>query len=210
MKDKNIFVLWSGGLDSTYLIWNLLQFGNKVTTGYISLPGNGNQAEREREAINNILPIFQKNYHDRFNYIGEPIEVTFRHSNNNWQLSYPPLFLFLPYIMTNDITEIAIGYVMNDDAISFLDEIKTIYNAMGGLTQTPLPDLTFPLIKHKKETIWYALPEEIRSYVTWCENHYGEPNKDNCPSCKRMSFIDELIKCAEVEEVIVEDDEEHF
>ena len=207
MKEKTKFVLWSGGVDSTYLIWRLLKEGHKVKAGYINLVGNGEQTKRELEAISKIRPFFEK---WNFEYIGEPIDFSVKCGNNDWCLSYPPLFLMLPYIIPQDVDEVAIGYVMNDDAISFLDEIKAIYNSMQGLCRSELPKLIFPITQIKKHDIWYGIPEEIRCYVTWCENHHGEPNKDNCPSCKRMEDIINPPELARAVEAFTNEEEEHF
>ena len=46
----NIFCLWSGGLDSTFMIDKLLKEGNTVVVGYIEILNNPRQMERERNA----------------------------------------------------------------------------------------------------------------------------------------------------------------
>jgi PP-loop superfamily ATP-utilizing enzyme len=53
MKNKTTYVLWSGGLDSTYLIQYLLEKNPKqvVRAGYIELVNNVYKTKMETAAI---------------------------------------------------------------------------------------------------------------------------------------------------------------
>lgn len=185
--NKKAFVLWSGGLDSTFLIYKLLSEGYYVRTGYINLTGNGDQTRREQEAIEAMIPYFAEHFPQDFIHIGKLIEYSLYNANSIFSLNYPPLFMLTPYFVGSDTTEVAIGYVMNDDACSFIKEIETIYYSLRGITGQELPKLSFPLLKYKKETIWNTIPKELQSKVTWCE--LTESIGCDCPSCKRMRAI---------------------
>lgn len=188
MKKQSVLVLWSGGLDSTYLIYKMLCDGYRVKAFYINIQNNTYQTEREKTAIQKMIPIFKQ---WDFEYLGELIDINILNPNSKYMLNYPPLFLLVPYVM-GDVDNLAIGYVMNDDAISYIEDIKNIYNSIQPLCSADLPKLIFPLSKYKKEDIWNKLiPPELRQHVTWCENSACETvGKDNCPSCQRMSFLD--------------------
>ena len=55
----NIFIPWSGGADSTYLILlKTLQEGHTVYSGYFELQNNKEKVKRELTAINKMLPFF--------------------------------------------------------------------------------------------------------------------------------------------------------
>ena len=61
---KNVFILWSGGLDSTYLIYKNLNEGNKVISGYVSLLNNGKKVDMERQAIEKLKEEFNKEFYN--------------------------------------------------------------------------------------------------------------------------------------------------
>jgi hypothetical protein len=73
--------------------------------------------------------------------------------------------------------EVHIGYTMNDSAVSYLDEIKKIWQSFFTLSfpfsdYRHIPELKFPLLKYSKDMIVndlrYLLPDDI--YNLWtCE-----------------------------------------
>jgi len=61
VKHKRLIkqVLWSGGLDSTYLVQKLLEEGRPVQAFYVEIKNNVEKTERERAAIEGMLPFFE-------------------------------------------------------------------------------------------------------------------------------------------------------
>lgn len=181
---KSYLVSWSGGLDSTYLIYKLISEGHRVDAVYTALFNNLGKTERESAAIESIRIIFEKN--NNFNFLGTTkIEVT--GGGSALVLKQIPALLTTLLYSTNNNDIVALSYVMNDCAVSFLPEIKKIWNSYKSLSDN-LPKLEFPLIKNNKQDIWYKLPEEIRQYTTWCEEENLKEFCD-CIPCKRMDFI---------------------
>lgn len=185
---SNIFCLWSGGLDSTFLIAKLLDEGHNVTCGYINLTNNEHMIKREEIARNKIKEYFYVRYPQNFKYIGNICNITLNKFNPEIRIIQPYVWLFSYLSLPNKIDTVAIGYIMNDDAISFLDDIRNIFKAYTMLNDQKI-DLSFPIIKFKKSEIWHSsLMIDIRKDVSWCEDESND-NCGKCDSCKRMLEI---------------------
>jgi hypothetical protein len=106
-------------------------------------------------------------------------------------------FIYVPILILNslleiepDVDKIAIGYVMNDDAISYLKEIKDIYRSFEKIkADRKLPSLEFPLSKFKKSEIVKSLPFQYLKEITFCEGI--EDNCGTCPTCRRWKTLEE-------------------
>ncbi len=184
---KKAFVLWSAGVDSTFLILHLLKKGYRVDAGYIKLLQNKNQTIRELEAIEKLAPLIDD---VNFKYVGVLNEVNIVNSGNVI-LNQIPIFLTALYHLEN-YDEFAMGFIMNDDTISWIPEIIACYESFKPLVCN-LPKLTFPLIKIKKITLYNSLPDLIKKEVVWCEDEDGIFNHETktcnaCHSCLRMNY----------------------
>lgn len=180
---SKILVPWSGGLDSTYLITHLLAEGHTIDAYYVNINTTSEQSKREQKAIKNMLPYLEQ---FSFEYKGVSVDIDVNIEGNQI-LSYQ--FLWPILLMAGEYDNIAIGYVMNDDAISWLNELKTLLESYRPFVYV-FPELLTPLTKMRKQEIWNSLNDGLKKHVTWCEN------KDKiltscgqCSSCKRMKGI---------------------
>lgn len=181
---KRVLIPWSGGADSTYLILKNLKEGNHVTAFGVRLENNPNQSDREFKSRKIISDFFYKNYPSNFDYklfVGR-IDVG---GSTNLILSQPPIWvLFSHYSQSfSEIDEVQIGYVMNDDVISYLEDVRNLWKSYRPFIGTKHPNLEFPLTKTKKYEILDSLPDEIIRNISVCE-YYGEENC-NCEPCIR-------------------------
>ena len=190
---SNIFCFWSGGLDSTYMVNKLLSEGHTVITGFCHFHNNFKAMEREKIARENLTPFFIEKYPETFVDMGEILALNVNIHNDKIPLKQACVFLAsyiaLPNYSYRKIEKVALGYVMNDDAISWLDELRHIFDAFNKFSGDNM-ELIFPLIKEHKFTMYNALPDKLRSNITWCEssNDLNEFNNSCgiCISCKRM------------------------
>jgi len=187
-NDKTVFTLWSGGLDSTYLIHKLLCDGYKVRAGYCEIMNNQDQIRAEKKAISIMKPFFEK--YD-FNYLGVIARAEILRVSEPVCLKQVPFFLFTAVQCCGDEDEIAMGYVMNDDAISYLPDIEAIYKSYAGICDRPLPKLTFPLVKISKQRIIREIPKHLLRNISFCE--FGT-NCGTCVSCERWKQLQEYGK----------------
>lgn len=185
MKKKKVYILFSGGLDSTYLVWKNLKDGNTVKPIYIDLLNNSDKSKIEKQQTNVLYYEFKK----EFGKLIEPIDIVASVSiQKSWGVSFPQPFLWttlIPFINSSSYDEIQIGYVINDDAISFLSEIKKLYKASQPFLHEKLIPLKFPIIKEYKGTIIRELPIQYVKYITSCE----------APNIKNFSMRINGMKC---------------
>lgn len=97
-----------------------------------------------------------------------------------------PCWLFALLICQERIfQEVAIGYVQNDDAVSFLDDIQKIWKSFKTIAPH-LPKLVFPLVKTPKYQLYNTFPHELKTKITWCESPDPDDRCGKCQPCKRM------------------------
>jgi 7-cyano-7-deazaguanine synthase in queuosine biosynthesis len=187
-----VLIPWSGGLDSTYLVFKALSEGHEVTTCSFILTNNKGQVEMEKLARKNIKKLIDKTFPKaNISYI-ESIEINIDRYVGEIILGQPVLWIMSSmFNLTNDIDEIWMGYVMNDDAVSYTKEILNLYEACKPFSAiTKFPVIKFPIIKHKK----YDLMDEykgMKDLISFCETPdfmtYKEANIylpcGHCESC---------------------------
>lgn len=196
-KDKSVSVMWSGGLDSNFLIYSLLKVGANVTAHSFSstqLPA----APAEKAARKALAEMFETY---------RPNHFISREYTPSIPLGSGSLFgqaRFWTGVMglVADIDEtdyVMLGYIMGDDAISYLDEIKAEWDAKAwNASNSDWPELVTPLVKITKSDIANELADcHIMSlyYLNWCCERpeivrdvdvYQECGR--CTSCKRAAF----------------------
>ena len=163
-----IVVSYSGGRDSTYLIYKNLEKGYKV----LPIINILNSESMSREAtITHFVALYNLCMLGKMfpKQIIIPNQGSFINSTHqiyncsNLVLSQQPynayaLSLGIPNKLFSRVKECQIAFIMGDHGLSFLDELKRIYNAFikfnRGYYDTKYnPPLKFPLIKAVKSDI---------------------------------------------------------
>jgi 7-cyano-7-deazaguanine synthase in queuosine biosynthesis len=177
-------VLWSGGLDSTYLIYKLLCEKHHVEAFYVDLKNNAAKAKRELAAIKKLAKLFSK--YD-FKYSGVLSEFRLKHIEKDNPVGFyqSPVWLLSAYYLKGPVS---IGYVMNDDAISYIDDYKKIIKSLNAIRFSPL-EIDFPLTKTSKRDILAALPKEFLGCITYCESEGIQDKCGKCGPCKRHNAL---------------------
>ena len=177
---KSVFVLWSGGLDSTYMIQQYLALGHTVRAGYVEILNNTEKTVRELKAIECMTPLFKGD----FSYVGVVGKYSIETPENYVFNQVTNLFIALHSVQRCDM--IAIGYCMNDDILGWLGDVKKAYLAFKPLVNH-LPKLTFPLLKTSKVESMGNLAPELSHHITWCEAEAViSPDTCECVPCRRM------------------------
>lgn len=192
-KEKDsVLCLWSGGLDSTYMLMQYLAAGVKVETCYVNFRNNTQKTIREKQAIENIMKLLQSR-----GYILKHSEIETEGAPGKMFAMMIPLLTGLYTRCNSAQTHVAIGYCMSDDAISFLKEIKQVWKSYAALgvagRSDGLPKLIFPLVQVSKHHMVKnlhtdeLLNNELLEMVTWCENYIDEKDRcGECVPCKKM------------------------
>jgi 7-cyano-7-deazaguanine synthase in queuosine biosynthesis len=177
--NKKVGVLFSGGLDSTFLVWNNLKKGNEVYPFYIEIKNNRDKPILEKNRVQLLFEMFYKEYSDLIRCPKYILNVDVTDNNSELHLQQVPVWILgLLFSQVHGLDEIQIGYVMNDDAISYISDIKKIYNSYNRISE-PLIPISFPLKKWKKEMIIQELPMKYRELTVTCEEPTIIGNRNN-------------------------------
>lgn len=197
---KRIAVLFSGGLDSTYLVWKNLKDGNEVTPIYVEIENNETKSIIEKNRVKLLRTEFAKEFNSENRLIHDvkfAIKVSVHANEGSLYFKQLPIWLFSVVFLQgmDNIDEIQIGYVSNDDAISYLDDIQNIYKSYQTISE-PMKPLVFPLTKMKKCMMAKELPKQYFDLIFSCENAKIIGNKDDeiikyeaccdCVPCKHI------------------------
>lgn len=212
---KSVAVLMSGGLDSTYLIYKNLLEGNTVYPIYIKIENNTEKIKLEEYVIDKLLERFRNKYSwDKLKDLHKVLSVDIKDRYCGLIFVQAPIWLTgILFITDLPVDEIQIGYVSGDDALSYLDDFKRIYNSYKSILHSKCPKLTFPLKKANKELMSGELPQEYKDLIFYCESPVLDDNAEGgelctwCPSCKRYKYLglDHIgilrqPKCADIKE----------
>ena len=192
----NILIPFSGGIDSTYLIHKRLSEGHKVTTCSFLIGNNENKNKVESIMRELSIKQFKKEFgEDKITVIPDLKLGTFS-GNDILTLRQPLFWLFgIIFSIYKKVDSVEIAYICNDCAISYLDDLKSLYKAYEPFCEKNLPELKFPLTKISKHAILSELPFEYKNNTTTCENPTILVDDDkvlefkycgHCDTCKKM------------------------
>ena len=168
MKSKKVGVLFSGGLDSTYLIWKNLKKGNTVVPYYIEIKNNKDKVILEKNRTELILEEFRKEFPNKVSNLCVGMEVDINTCCGLKYTQMPIWMLGVLFFQDETIDEFHIGYVCGDDMISYLDDIKGIYDSYK-IFRKHKTKLKFPISKKHKYTLYSKLPEQYLKLTVTCE-----------------------------------------
>lgn len=185
-------VLWSGGFDSTYMIQNLLEDQNNTVKAYYVAMGTeqSDKAKMELHSISKLKEVFKDLFKDRFEY--KEIVFSISHHKHNTDVYTPQLMTLLHALyecVEKDTDRVALGFVMNDSSISYIEDLKTIWSGFSELCMLhSWPKLVFPLSKFSKSSTYYYINKKLKELCVCCEYPQSTPNRtfcDTCEPCKR-------------------------
>ena len=176
-------VPFSGGLDSTYLVYKLLRDGHTVDLMYIEILNNKNKTQAEFAVRELLIDEFKKEFPERVNviYNHNSIEVSRRTSTECTQA-----VIWLSIVIMTLRNErgyfydaIAFGYVQGDTMLSFIDDMQESYAALCKFENLKYgeryPVLEFPIKKLCKRDMFDGLSNRYTSLIWSCEEpHMSE------------------------------------
>jgi len=170
---KHIYVSWSGGADSTYLIQRCIESDEyeMVLAGYVAVRNNMAKVDSELSAIAKMVPLLMES--GKFAYLGVLAEIHLIKSNPNLAFKQMPIWLFAMLTALHPpVDEIAIGYHQGhgDDASAHLNDLQSIYSAHRPLMHRDPPKLVFPLKDMTKADLLSRLRPELRAACVYCES----------------------------------------
>lgn len=115
------------------------------------------------------------------------------HYKGLFQMPLPPFWLFLTLMnAATDIDEIWMGYVLRDDAISYLNELQDLFGAIKPFLHNNNIELKFPLSKISKKEIGDELPNVLFKEIVYCEYPSLKDGEykpcGDCESCGKHQY----------------------
>jgi 7-cyano-7-deazaguanine synthase in queuosine biosynthesis len=169
---KKVAVLFSGGLDSTYLVWKNLTDGNEVQPIYVEIENNKIKTILEKNRTKLLVNEFRKDndFVDKIHDVRNILKVNVDAREDSLLFKQVPVWILaIVFAQDLNVDEIQIGYVANDDAIGYLQDIQNVYKSYEPLMRYLKP-LVFPLSKEPKYKMAHSLPEIYRKFIFSCEN----------------------------------------
>jgi hypothetical protein len=178
---KNVFIPWSGGFDSTYLIYKTLTEGHRVWSAYVNI-----QNERptgEKVAQENLAPMFQANFGKRFTELGEVGSVAMNCISSQIAMAkapvvFPLLVHALPRFLDDKLDEVAIAFNATDKFRApfplmegYELKVKALWESCRDLIHGAQWEVVFPLLHLPKSEVKALLPEEYRQFC------WGSPQR---------------------------------
>ena len=194
-KNKRVGILFSGGLDSTYLVWKNLADGNEVVPIYIEIINNEAKSKLEKNRIELLWGMFREEFKFKIQNIVYALKMDIN-AYDNLSFKQVPVWLSgLVYSQNHGVNELQIGYVGGDDALGYLSEIKKIYKSYRYICNKPLKKLVFPLKRANKYDMLEELPEKYHQWIVSCEAPRLDKEDDevidytpcgHCPTCQKI------------------------
>lgn len=191
--DRPIYVLWSGGMDSTALLYALAKtFSTRKNPIYaISILADCVvSGQKERWFRKQQKKIFKK---EKLNIKYINIEIKNAYGNYNRENARMPMLQPLLWLSSlvqllkyNNNAQILFAYVREDDIWHRIAEFKRIFSTFKLFAYNDRLELKFPLEwVRKQEVIKFLEKHNLLRYVTFCEEESYKPC-GACPSCKRV------------------------
>lgn len=182
---KPPLILFSGGLDSTYLLWQRLQTTN-VEVLYIRGPQGEDKTEMEdkaRERIREWLCTKGKTPYS----ILKTYDVEMPHGDQSQDNTFSQLLPWF-YAALNKSTGyrhscVEMAYVMGDQISYFLNDIARAWDTLAWAIKGAPVELKFPLIMKHKHAMIKEMPTELYNLIWYCELPENKEACGKCPAC---------------------------
>lgn len=189
MSNKRPLILWSGGLDSSWLVYQELLKGD---VDYISInagqDGNKRRAEfRAREAMKAWFATQKLGSLRELSYPEFELNMTAT-KHLTWSQTIPWLVAAVQVVDVERHSKVMMGYVLGDEVISVLDQFQLAWDGMQGVCKHSKVPLEFPLTMISKFRILSQIPRGLYQHVWYCELPIREdvddfPQYTPCNAC---------------------------
>jgi len=184
--NKNIYVAWSGGCDSTALLHKLSKDASEknpvialsITSNVIVTDLKQKLEKKSREAIKEKL----KDKYIKYVEVDVNFNIDNGISSKGYGLPQASLWLglVLPHVEHNSI--INFGYIKGDDFWHYRYYIDNIIRNMGKINHLKDIELAYPFEwKNKSQAITYLKKLGLYKHIWFCEE--PRKNKNKCGRC---------------------------
>lgn len=192
-KNGRPLVLLSGGLDSTYLAFSLLQ-KTDIDVLYVKGRQSPLKIEAELQALENIYSYFKEFCPYRIINIFVSDVSHYYFDDSNIKFAQPSIWLFAAVnVIRKSHSSLQMAYVLGDQITRYIDRISATWDNLISFTRHSDQKVEFPLLESDKETIINNIPGELRKLTWTCElprklknGKFKECN--HCPACIGKQF----------------------
>jgi 7-cyano-7-deazaguanine synthase in queuosine biosynthesis len=187
LRDARVLVMLSGGIDSTGLLWQLLNKNEKIHVHHMNLKNRELRDAAESIAVSNILD-YCKKFVD-FTHSESTHEYPSFYNKMMWDTDIISFMSGMVCQLMPWIKEVAIGMTktdFNDSSINTrVERANNVFNAMCEATKVyPLKDMT-------KREVWDLMPKELQALTWSCRTPVYGANVisvcGKCKSCKELN-----------------------
>jgi 7-cyano-7-deazaguanine synthase in queuosine biosynthesis len=192
MATMDTLLHFSGGIDSTFILWKYLKENpDKVLlVHHINLCNREGRQDFERMAVRNILNWLKENGYDNFEYV----ETTYIQPKK-FYIQYD-LFFYLGYstpVLFN--TYRTLRYVLRSTISSDLDQAHNLRERRAEIVCFTIlgymPRWVKENHKNSKKDEIKKMPKELFDLTWWCR----KPNKNKpCHKCHTCKIVDKALK----------------
>lgn len=192
----NALLMWSGGIDSTYLLWRMMTEGKRIRVHHVHLDSFQKRREAEAKAVDRMLGWFKANGLDNFEYTEShfgwgtlPYKVRDVHI---WAFIVGCIAAREPNITTVlqpwRADERPISEVRRGDPVMKL--IRRIYREIPYQVCGRYIEQAEPCLDKTREDFMREMPRELLEMCWWCRTpKNGRP----CHTCETCPTVDALI-----------------
>ncbi|BAQ02669.1 QueC-like queuosine biosynthesis [Ralstonia phage RSL2] len=208
---KKPLLVFSGGMDSSYMLWRALQEGD-VYTCYIKAHQSPDKIPMELAARKKIIAFFEKKtgnrvLSDTIVNLGDAVLVkevdpADGYTKKSWNNHIPdhtfaqaPLWQFgLQYAADgNKHSKVCMGIVMGDQISMHLGDLAAAWKHTSAFARYEQVPMEFPLMYHTKDRILKEMPKEIIPHLWICE--LPEPAGDDQPDDVKFVPCERCVAC---------------
>ena len=192
----NNLIVWSGGFDSTYMIYDLLKKGEIIDecnlVSIINTACGEEKIFRENKARLELYKALKEEF-PKIEFIWHEIQTVIKVSKpinvQEQGLAQPILWVsnLLPYIESN--SKIYFGYIYGDGAIGYMQFNQDIIDLFSKYRTLNNVTIEYPLRFVKKREIIHMLFKHKDS------NKFFKAMLDNCTTCENFEIEDWCGKC---------------
>lgn len=188
IMEPSILVMFSGGLDSTGVLWKLLSEKQKIHVHHMNLRNVERRARAEAVAVNKILT-YVKNI-GPFSYSESTHEYPSFGNKFMWDSDIVAFVSGFICLSIPSIKNVAIGMTASDENTGLSDRIVRSNKILEAFTDAKK---IYPVSHLTKLQIYDMLPEEIRSLTWSCRTPVYQENEavkcGKCQTCIQMNEI---------------------
>lgn len=168
--NKVPLVLFSGGVDSTYLLNTLLDISD-VDVLYVKGPQGIDKVNCELEAREKIFKYFEKYKQFKIRNKFE-IDLSAVPCASDFKNAQPLLWLFGAMTVCNGNIHcnVNIAYLMSDDICCKLDTIVKAWNNLCNVTKHEFINIKFPCQYLRKHNVLESIPAKLFKLTWSCES----------------------------------------